>query len=330
MIDGAHSQTANPESAADYDSAIACVDGQDPHDQLGTNPVRSAVVVLAFVVHVAALIGYTALLTATLSSYFGQGLPTAFLMLALIFLAGAAVIVIAWDLSTIARSIIFVLTIAVFGITGIAGVVTRVAPPADGSAVEAVFGVSPYICLFLFPFLVAGVLLTSVRRPDVSRPAEGHLVAGSSARSSAVGDRQELRTARLAAPSIALAICALIIAVITFLVFVAPGLAYLPDWFHADWVIAVPCAVGTVAGLILLRNVPQLPLSPVQSTLVRIAGYLILLCGVHACVLSTTTIVEFATLGLGGVFLWVLALAGFFIAAIALPLIVRTAKPRAF
>lgn len=342
MVNDAVSPVAGPETTTDIGSArvaAACIDDRGSHDIRDTSPVRSAIVVLAFVVHLVALIGYTALLTATLSSYFGDGLPTGVLMLALIFLSGAGVIVIAWDLPAIARSIVIVLTIAVFGITGIAELAKRLAPSADSSAIESVFATAPYISLFVFPFIVAGILLSSVRRRatgalTASSPAEDGAAEGSPITRDAedhrpVDVRQEVEPARLAAPIAALVICALIIAVITILVFVAPGLAYLPEWFRVDWVIAVLCAVGTVAGLILLEKVSRRRLSPVQSTLVRIAGYLILLCGAHGCVLSAAMIVYSGVLGIGGVFLWEGALIGFFVAAIALPITARTSVPRA-
>lgn len=342
MVNDAGSQVADSETSTDIGparAAAAYVDDRGSHDIRDTGPVRSAIVVLAFVVHLVALISYTALLTATFSSYFGDGLPTGVLMLALIFLAGACVIIVAWDLPAIARSIVTVLTIAVFGIAGIAELVKRLDLPSGGSAIESVFATAPYICLFVFPFLVAGILLSSVRRRATDAltgsslaedgAAEGSPISRGAEDHQPVDVRQEVESARLAAPSVALVICALIIAAITFLVFVAPGLANLPEWFRVDWVIAVLCAVGTVAGLILLEKVSRLQLSPIQSALIRIAGYLILLCGIHVCILSAAMFVGFGAVGLGGVLLWAGALIGFSLAAIALPIFARIATPRA-
>lgn len=120
------------------------------------NPIRFAVIGLAFVIHFVAWIGFYAIRTAASNHYFGDGLITGVILLVLACFAGAGAIVVARDLSPIPRSIFFVLSIAVFGISGIDEVVSRTVSPTQDLMALTIGEMFSTIGMLIFPFVIAG------------------------------------------------------------------------------------------------------------------------------------------------------------------------------
>lgn len=260
--------------------------------------IRFAVVALSFVIHLVALAGLCGLTVATASYYFGDGLDIGFVLLALACLAGASAIVIARDLSPIPRSIVTVLSIAIFGITGIAEVVGRIAPPTQDIMVLTIGEVFPLIAMFVFPFVTAGMLVASGRQRAAA--ATGNMEGGG------VGVK------------IVLLACALIVASSLFPMFGLPGPSVVPSGFEPSWPMVLGSAVGTVAAVIVLERALRDATSSGRSMATRVAGYIVLVCGMHLCILSTAQIVDAISLGRTGALMWVGSAFGFIVAAVAL------------
>lgn len=295
MEEVTYSQTASSGvgSAKDQGSALSG----------GPIPMRFTVVALAFVVHFVAWIGYCALMFATADHYFGQGLSTGFAMFALACLAGTAAIVIARELSPIPRSIVIVLSIAIFGISGIAEVVGRVERPTPELMVLTFGEVVSLIGMFVFPFVTAGILVAVVGKPAVAvRPTVGAgivLLAG------------------------------VVIAFYCHLpMFGVLDLPVQPSWFKPEWLIALSSAVGTVAAVFVLAHAQVRASSPGWSLAIRVFGFVTVACGMYLCNLSTGQIVAFFPLGDVGMVLWPGAALGFVVGAAALLVSAAAARPR--
>lgn len=290
-----YSQTASPGTPSAED--------QDPAISGGPTPMRFTVVALAFVVHFVAWIGYCALMFASADHYFGQGLPTGVAMFVLACLAGAAAIVIARELSPIPRNIVTVLSIAIFGISAIAEVLGRVAPPTPGLMALSFGEVATLIGMLVFPFVIAGVLVVVVGKPAVpGRPAIG---AG-----------------------ITLQVCVVIAFCCHLPLFGVLDITVLPLWFRLDWPIALSSAVGTVAAVFLLARAQVRASSPGWSLAIRVFGFVTLVCGMYLCILAIGQIVAFLPLGDLSRVLWPGAVLGFLVGAVALLVSVAAAKPQ--
>lgn len=263
-----------------------------------SRPIRFAVVALSFVIHLVALAGLCGLTVATASYYFGDGLAIGFVLLALACLGGASAIVIARDLSPIPRTIVTVLSIVIFGITGLAEVVGRIAPPTQDIMVVTFGEVFPLIAMFAFPFVIAGMLVASGRQ----RAAEdtGNI------KGSGVGVK------------IVLIACALVVASGLFPMFGLPGPSVVPPGFEPSWPMALGSAVGTVANVIVLERALRDATASGRSMATRVAGYIVLVCGMHLCILSTAQIVNATSFGRTGALMWIGSAFGFIVAAVAL------------
>lgn len=282
------------------------VDDQDSATTAGSRSVRSAVVILAFVIHFVAWVGFCALTVAASSYYFGDGLATGFVLLALACVAGAAAIVIARDLAPVPRSIVIVVSIAVFGISGIVEVVDRIVPPTQDFMVVTFGEAFPLIGMFIFPFLIAGVLVTVVSKRAVVSPR---------------GESGQMLGA-----GITLLACALIV-----IAGVVPLFGLLedlvPSGFQPGWPMAVGSAVGTVAALFLLERAQANSSPRGPSRVICVFGYIVLVCGMLLCMLSIAQIVDSTAMGSGGAVLWARAAFGFVVAAVAV-LIASRAQTR--
>ncbi|MCF2570916.1 hypothetical protein [Brevibacterium sp. UCMA 11754] len=295
MDEETYSQTKSPGTAAAED--------QNPALSGGPSPMRFTVVALAFVVHFVAWIGYCALMVASSNYYFAQSLPTGIAMFVLACVAGAAAIVVARELSPIPRSIVTVLSIAIFGISGIAEVVGRVERPMPELMVLTFGEVVTLIGMFVFPFVIAGVLVAVVRKPEVAgRPTAG---------------------------AVAVLLVCVVIAVCCLLPkFGVLDPTALPSWFRTELPIALSSGIGMVAAVFLLGRVQFHALSFGWSLVIRVFGFVTLACGMHLCNLSTGLLVGFYPLGDGGRMFWTGATLGFPIGAVALLVSVAAARRR--
>lgn len=295
MDEETYSQTKRPGTGAAED--------QNPALSGGPTPMRFTVVALAFVVHFVAWIGYCALMVASSNYYFAQGVPTGVAMFVLACVAGAAAIVIARELPPIPRSIVTVLSIAVFGISGLAEVVGRVERPTPELMVVTFAEIVPLIGMFVFPFIIAGVLVAVASKPAVAgRPTVG---AG-----------------------IVLLACVVIAFCCLLPYFGVLDPTALPSWFRTELPIALNSGVGTVAVAFVLGRVQLRALSFGWSLAIRAFGFVTLACGMHLCSLSTGLLVGFYPLGDGGRMFWRGATLGFPIGAAALLVSVAAARRR--
>lgn len=272
-------------------------------------PMRFTVVALAFVVHFVAWIGYCALMYAKAEYYSTQGLPAGIAMFVLACLAGAAAIVIARELSAIPRNIVTVLSIAIFGISGIAEVVGRVERPMPEMLALTFTEVVLLIGALVFPFVIAGVLVAVVGK-------------------TAVADQPAVAGRATTGAGITLQVCLVIAFCCHLPMFGVLDITALPLWFRLEWPITLSSAVGTVAAVFLLARAQVRASSPGWSLAIRVFGFVTLVCGMYLCNLSTGQIVAFLPLGDLSRVLWPGAVLGFLVGAAALLISVAAAKPQ--
>ncbi|MDN6527612.1 MAG: hypothetical protein L0K67_00780 [Brevibacterium sp.] len=274
-------------------------------------PMRFTVVALAFVVHFVAWVGYCAFMFAKSEYYSAQSLPAGIAMSTLACLAGAAAIVIARELSPIPRSIITVLSIAIFGISAVTEVVGHVEQPSPEMLALTVTEVVLLIGTFVFPLVIAGILVAVVGKTA----AAGKTVAADRATTG---------------PGIVLLACVVIVFLCHVPMFQVFELTELPSWYRSEWPIALSSAVATVAAVFLLARAQVNASSPGWSLAIRASGFITLVCGMYLCNLATGQIVAFLPLALGELtrVLWQGAVLGLFIGAVALFVSAAAAKPR--
>ncbi|MGO2863584.1 MAG: hypothetical protein ACTIC1_20665 [Brevibacterium sp.] len=259
----------------------------------GTTPIRFAVLVLAFIVHLVAWTGFSAMRAAAASYYVGDDFATGFIMLALAWTAGAAAIVIARFLAPIPRNIVIVASVAIFGISGFAEVDFRLAATAevDGPGWLAVFS---YLGSLIFPFILAGVVIAVMRIRSAGR--------------------SETDRAGAKWPAIILFVCALAIAA----VFVAGTFISLSTLLGVNWLGIVISLAGTTSALFVLEHMPSAVFRRTRVASPRVFGFFVLACGMHICIVSAGQIVNYGPVGIAGFTLWTYAVFGFVIAAVAL------------
>ncbi|MGO1263540.1 hypothetical protein [Brevibacterium aurantiacum] len=278
-------------------------DGQNSATDVGPSPMRFTIVALAFIVHFVAWVGFCALMYAKAEYYSAQSLPAGIAMSALACLAGAAAIVIARELSPIPRSIITVLSIAIFGISAIAEVVGSIERPRPEMLALTFTESALLIGAFVFPFVIAGALVTAMGK-------------------AAAADRATT------GPGLVLLACVVIVFCCHALMFQTFEQIALPSWYRSEWPIALSSAVATVAAVFLLLRAQVNASSPGWSLAIRASGFITLVCGMYLCNLATGQLVAFLPLGALIPVLWQGAVLGLFIGAVALFVSAAVAKSR--
>lgn len=263
----------------------------------GSTPVRFSILVLAFIVHLVTWTGFSGLRALSDSRYLDENLGAGFLMLALAWLAGAAAIVIARHLPAIARSVITVVSVAGFGITGLAEVIFRLAPQDEPTGLEWIM-LLHYLVTLTFPLILAGSLITIMRIRSAGR-SEPNRAAGNKA-------------------AVMLFASVLIVAIGFVLIAVVPDGFSSEVWLKLDWPLAVFGLVGATTALFLLEHIPSAVFRRTRVASPRVFGFFVLACGMYLCIVSIAQIFSLEAVGIAGFTLWIFAVFGFVIAAIAL------------